>query len=86
MLSNVVFLPEQKLLLYILLRSPALPGECHENNGSSGMCLEFLELVGDADGVQGWKMRGSQHPTPVLHPVLCCLNLPWTHSMTHPCH
>lgn len=58
MLGNVVFLPEQKLLQYILLWSPALPGECHENNGSSGMCLEFLELVGDADGDQGWKMRG----------------------------
>ena len=72
MLGNVVFLPEQKLLLYILLWSPALSGERHENNGSPGMCLEFLEHVGDADSVQGWKMQGGRHPAPDLHPVLCC--------------
>ena len=73
MLGNVVFLPEQKLLQYILLWSPALPGECHENNGSSGMCLKFLEYVGDGDGVQGCKMQGGQHRAPVPHPPLCSL-------------
>ena len=90
MLGNVVFLPEQKLLQYILLWSPALPGECHENNGSSGVCLKFLELVGDADGDQGWKMRRGggedstlpQSPTQFSVAEIC----PGHTLLAHPCH
>ena len=85
MLSNVVFLPEEKLLLHILLWNPELPGECHVNKLSPGMCLKFLEYVGDADGVQGWKMQGGQHRAPVPHPPLCSLKSALDTLLTHPC-